>query len=83
MQDIGMKEDFVCRLKEVDIEVVYCINFEGCLYGIIFIDYISWIVFNGLCLGKFFFVNVFNELFNNLEVDCERLILLIGQEVFW
>ena len=47
MQDIGTKEDFVRRLKEADIEVVYRINPEGLLYGISFIDHTNRTVFNG------------------------------------
>lgn len=74
MQDIGTKEDFARRLKEVDIEVVYRINSEGRLYGITFIDHIGRTVFNGSRLGKAFSANVFNELFNNPDADRERLI---------
>ena len=74
MQDIGTKEDFARRLKEADIEVVYCINSEGRLYGITFIDHIGRTVFNGSRLGKAFSANVFNELFNNPDADRERLI---------
>ena len=80
MQDIGTKEDFARRLKEADIEVVYRINPEGRLYGITFIDHTSRTVFNGSRLGKPFSANVFNELFNNLEADRERLIPPTGQE---
>ena len=74
MQDIGTKEDFARRLKEVDIEVVYRINPEGRLYGITFIDHTCRTVFNGSRLGKAFSANVFNELFNNPDADRERLI---------
>lgn len=80
MQDIGTKEDFARRLKEADIEVGYRINPEGRLYGITFIDHTSRTVFNGSRLGKPFSANVFNELFNNLEADRERLIPPTGQE---
>ena len=38
MQDIGTKENFVRRLKDADLEVVYRINTEGRLSGITFID---------------------------------------------
>ena len=74
MQDIGTKEDFARRLKEADIEVVYRINPEGCLYGITFIDHTNRTVLNGLRLGKAFSANVFNELFNNPDADRTRLI---------
>lgn len=74
MQDIGTKEDFAHRLKDADIEVVYRINPEGRLYGITFIDHTSRTVFNGSRLGKAFSANVFNELFNNPDADCTRLI---------
>ncbi|WP_413590250.1 conjugal transfer protein MobB [Bacteroides thetaiotaomicron] len=80
MQDIGTKEDFVRRLKEADIEVVYRINPEGRLYGITFIDHTTRTVFNGSRLGKAFSANVFNELFNNPDADRERLILQPEQE---
>ena len=80
MQDIGTKEDFARRLKEADIEVVYRINPEGRLYGITFIDHTSRTVFNGSRLGKAFSANVFNELFNNLDADRERLIPQPEQE---
>lgn len=80
MQDIGTKEDFARRLKEADIEVVYRINPEGCLYGITFIDHTCRTVFNGSRLGKAFSANVFNELFNNSDADRERLIPQPEQE---
>ncbi len=74
MQDISTKEDFVRRLKDADIEMVYRINSEGRLYGITFIDHTSRTVFNGSRLGKAFSANVFNELFNNPDADRTRLI---------
>lgn len=80
MQDIGTKEDFVRRLKDADIEVVYRINPEGRLYGITFIDHTTRTVFNGSRLGKAFSANVFNELFNNPDADRERLIPQPEQE---
>lgn len=80
MQDIGTKEDFIRRLKEADIEVVYRINPEGRLYGITFIDHTTRTVFNGSRLGKAFSANVFNELFNNSDADRERLIPQPEQE---
>lgn len=80
MQDIGTKEDFAQRLKEMDIEVVYRINPEGRLYGITFIDHTSRTVLNGSRLGKAFSANVFNELFNNPDADRERLIPQLEQE---
>ena len=80
MQNIGTKEDFTRRLKDVDIEVVYRINPEGRLYGITFIDHTSRTVFNGSRLGKAFSANVFNELFNNPDADHERLIPQPEQE---
>ena len=80
MQDISTKEDFVRRLKDADIEVVYRINPEGCLYGITFIDHTNQTVLNGSRLRKAFSANVFNELFNNPDADCERLIPQPEQE---
>ena len=80
MQDIGTKEDFTRRLKDVDIEVVYRINPEGRLYGITFIYHTCRTVFNGSRLGKAFSANVFNELFNNPDADRERLIPQPEQE---
>lgn len=80
MQDIGTKEDFARRLKEADIEVVYCINPEGRLYGITFIDHTCRTVFNVSRLGKAFSANVFNELLNNPDADRERLIPQPEQE---
>ena len=74
MQDISTKEDFVRRLKDADIEVVYRINPEGRLYGITFIDHTNRTMFNGSRLGKAFSANVFNELFNNPDADRTRLI---------
>ena len=80
MQDISTKEDFVRRLKDADIEVVYRINPEGRLYGITFIDHTTRTVFNGSRLGKAFSANVFNELFNNPDADRTRLIPLPEQD---
>ncbi|MDB1000393.1 conjugal transfer protein MobB [Phocaeicola vulgatus] len=83
MQDISTKKNFVRRLKEADIEVVYRINPEGRLYGITFIDHTTRTVFNGSRLGKAFSANVFNELFNNPDADRERLIPQPKQEPSW
>ena len=80
MQDISTKEDFARRLKEADIEVVYRINPEGCLYGITFIDHTNQTVLNGSRLRKAFSANVFNELFNNPDAECEGLIPQPEQE---
>ena len=80
MQDIGTKENFVRRLKDADIEVIYRINPEGRLYGITFIDHTTRAVFNGSRLGKAFSANVSNELFNNPDADRERLIPQPEQE---
>lgn len=80
MQDIGTKEDFVHRMKEADIEVIYRINPEGRLYGITFIDHTTRTVFNGSRLGKAFSANVFNELFNNPDADRDKLIPQLEQE---
>ena len=74
MQAISTKEDFARTLKDADIEVVYRINPEGCLYGITFIDHTYRTVFNGSRLGKAFAANVFNELFNNPDADRTKLI---------
>ena len=80
MQDISTKEAFTRKLKDADIEVVYRINPEGRLYGITFIDHTNRAVFNGSRLGKAFSANVFNELFNNPDADCTRLIPLPEQD---
>lgn len=52
--------------------MVFCKNEWGCIYGVIFIDYNYWEVFNGLCMGKVFFVNVFNDYFKWLENIFEK-----------
>lgn len=58
------KEDFIARLKEHNIDVVFRYTDEGRIYGVTFIDHDTMTVLNGSCLGKEFSANALNARFN-------------------
>ena len=58
------KEDFICRLKEKNIDVVFRYTDEGRIYGATFIDHNTMTVLNGSRMGKVFSANAFENWFN-------------------
>ena len=63
------KDDFVAKLKERHIDVVFRYTDEGRIYGATFIDHNTMSVLNGSRLGKEFSANAINERFNNPQVQ--------------
>lgn len=58
------KDDFIARLKERNIDVVFHYTDEGRIYGVTFVDQDTMTVLNGSRLGKEFSANALNALFN-------------------
>ena len=63
MKQAVTKEDFVLRMKEKEIGVIFRQNETGRIYGVTFIDHKNQTALNGSRLGKEFSANVFNEWF--------------------
>ena len=63
------KDDFVAKLKERHIDVVFRYTDEDRIYGATFIDHNTMSVLNGSRLGKEFSANALNERFNNPQVQ--------------
>ncbi len=59
------KEDFVAKLKERNIDVVFRYTDEGRIYGVTFIDNNTMTVLNGSRLGKEYSANALNSRFSN------------------
>ena len=58
------KDDFVEKLKEQNIDVVFRYTDEGRIYGVTFIDHNTMNVLNGSRLGKEYSANALNARFN-------------------
>ena len=58
------KDDFVARLKERNIDVVFRYTDEGRIYGVTFVDHDTMTALNGSRLGKEFSANALNARFN-------------------
>ena len=63
------KDDFVAKLKERHIDVVFRYTDDGRIYGATFIDHNTMSVLNGSRLGKEFSANALNERFNNPQMQ--------------
>lgn len=58
------KDDFINRLKDRNIDVIFRENEAGRIYGVTYIDHQSNMVINGSRLGKEFSANLLDYLFN-------------------
>ena len=58
------KDDFVTKLKERNIDVVFRYTDEGRIYGVTFVDHDTMTALNGSRLGKEFSANALNARFN-------------------
>ena len=58
------KDDFISKLKEKNIDVVFRYTDEGRIYGVTFIDHETFNVLNGSRLGKAFSANALEAKFN-------------------
>ncbi len=65
----GNREEFIRRLQEADIDVVFRKNDRGRIYGVTFIDHGNRDVFNGSRMGKEFSANAFDRLFRTAEPE--------------
>lgn len=61
------KEDFIFRLKEKNIDVVFRYTDEGRIYGATFVDHNTMSVLNGSRMGKEFSANALEARFNQPE----------------
>lgn len=63
------KEDFIARLKEKNIDVLFRYTDDGRIYGATFIDHNTMTVLNGSRMGKEFSANALNARFNQAETQ--------------
>lgn len=61
------KEDFIARLKEKNIDVMFRYTEDGRIYGATFIDHNTMSVLNGSRMGKAFSANALNARFNQTK----------------
>ncbi len=61
------KSDFISKLNNQGVNVIFRTNEDGRIYGVTFVDHANKIVFNGSRLGKEFSANVLNELFTQTD----------------
>ncbi len=66
------KDDFVTRLKERNIDVVFRYTDEGRIYGVTFVDHDTVTALNGSRLGKEFSANALNARFNQEPQPTEQ-----------
>lgn len=66
------KDDFVTRLKERNIDVVFRYTDEGRIYGVTFVDHDTMTALNGSRLGKEFSANAFNARFSQQQQPTEQ-----------
>lgn len=63
------KEDFIARLKEKNIDVLFRYTDDGRIYGATFIDHNTMTVLNGSRMGKEFSANALNARFNQADAQ--------------
>ena len=66
------KDDFVAKLKERNIDVVFRYTDEGRIYGVTFVDHNTMTVLNGSRLGKEFSANALNTRFIQQQQPTEQ-----------
>ena len=66
------KDDFVARLKERNIDVVFRYTDEGRIYGVTFVDHDTMTALNGSRLGKEFSANALNARFSQQQQPTEQ-----------
>lgn len=66
------KDNFVARLKERNIDVVFRYTDEGRIYGVTFVDHDTMTALNGSRLGKEFSANALNARFNQQTQPTEQ-----------
>ncbi len=63
------KDDFISRLKEKNIDVLFRYTDDGRIYGATFIDHNTMTVLNGSRMGKEFSANALNARFNQADAQ--------------
>ena len=66
------KDDFVAKLKERNVDVVFRYTDEGRIYGVTFVDHDTMTALNGSRLGKDFSANALNARFNQQTQPTEQ-----------
>lgn len=66
------KDDFVAKLKERNIDVVFRYTDEGRIYGVTFVDHNTMTALNGSRLGKEFSANALNARFGQQPQPTEQ-----------
>lgn len=66
------KDDFVAKLKERNIDVVFRYTDEGRIYGVAFVDHDTMTALNGSRLGKEFSANALNARFSQQTQPTEQ-----------
>lgn len=70
------KDDFVAKLKERNIDVVFRYTDEGRIYGVTFVDHNTMTALNGSRLGKEFSANALNALFSQEQQPTEQVPII-------
>ncbi|WP_291125442.1 conjugal transfer protein MobB [Dysgonomonas sp. UBA7698] len=68
----GSKNEFIDKLKNNNIDVLWRVNEKGKLYGITFIDHAERIAFNGSRIGKEFSANAINDWLKKLDSNSKE-----------
>ncbi|WP_300505886.1 conjugal transfer protein MobB [uncultured Duncaniella sp.] len=66
------KDDFVAKLKERNVDVVFRYTDEGRIYGVTFVDHDTMTALNGSRLGKDFSANALNARFSHQSQPTEQ-----------
>ena len=66
------KDDFITKLKERNIDVVFRYTDEGRIYGVTFVDHDTMTALNGSRLGKEFSANALNARFSQQQLTTEQ-----------
>lgn len=72
------KDDFVAKLKERNIDVVFRYTDEGRIYGVTFVDHDTMTALNGSRLGKEFSANALNARFSQQSQPTEQAPIIPG-----
>lgn len=67
------KDDFVAKLKERNIEVVFRYTDEGRIYGVTFVDHDTMTALNGSRLGREFSANALNARFSHQDQPTQEV----------
>ena len=70
------KDDFVTKLKERNIDVVFRYTDEGRIYGVTFVDHDTMTALNGSRLGKEFSANALNARFSQQQQPTEQASII-------